>query len=153
MKKGFSGILAAVILAAGMAAGEGEWEPLQVTADLLNGRMWPTKKSSVQAVFDYGDVLEPTGNMSSDLEWLEVYGGETGTVWVKIRYVSERIMPYRVINEDYTRVKIRSKPSADSRLRGYVKKGKTIEIDRVVLGWGHCKRGWVDLSYFVEVEP
>jgi len=141
-------LLAACLAGIGLADGA-EYNGLYVTADVLNGRKWPTKKAGIEAVFDYGDLLEPTGRMSKDLEWLEVAGGESGTVWVFAQYVSERIIPFTVTNENNGKVKIRSKPGG-GKLKGYVNRGKSVEIDRVVLGWGHCSRGWIDLEYLVE---
>ena len=61
-----------------------------VQTKLLNGRAAPRKKATVEARFDYGDKLELTGEWSDDHTWVEVIGGETGTVWVSIRYISER---------------------------------------------------------------
>lgn len=123
--------------------------PLYVIASQLNGRAGPTKKAKIEALFDYGDALEPTGRVSKDWEWIEVYGGEGGTVWVCTRYVSERFWEFTVINENNGRVKIRSIPNS-GKLRGYVKHGKSIDIDQVIMGWGHCFKGWVDLEYFIE---
>ena len=126
-----------------------EHNPLYVTADVLNGRAHPTKKAPVEAIFDYGDKLIPTGRFSRDREWVEVQGGESATVWVHIRYVSERFCEFTVINENNGRIRIRSKPDG-GKIKGYIRHSKSIEIDRVVLGWGHCSKGWVDLEYFIE---
>lgn len=133
----------------GLAEDE-ETTPVYVTARILNGRMHPSKRATVEAVFWYGDELQATGAISRDHEWIEVRGGECETVWVCIKYVTERFMPFTVTNENNGRVKIRSKHSG-GKLKGYVKHGKSIEIDQVVLGWGHTKKGWVDLEYFIEV--
>ena len=146
------GLIAFAVITAlhdvGMAE-DAEYQPLYVVADVLNGRAHPTKKAPVEAVFDYGDQLIPTGKISKDRKWVEVAGGESGTVWVSIQYVSERFTEFTVINENNGKIKIRSKP-VDGKIKGYVKRGKEIEIDRVVLGWGHCSKGWVDLEYFIE---
>ena len=125
---------------------------MYVIADVLNGRAHPTKKAPVEAVYDYGDQLQPTGRISRDCEWIEVLGGEAGTVWVHVNYVSERFTDFEVTNLNNGKIKIRSKPTG-GKLKGYVKHGKTIVIDRVVLGWGHTAKGWVDLEYFVEEDP
>ena len=92
----------------------------------------------------------PTGRISQDCEWVEVYGGETGTVWVAARYVTERMDGFTVKNLNNGRIRIRAKLGGKGKLKGYVGHGKSIVIDRVVLGWGHCSRGWVDLEYFIE---
>ena len=144
-----TGIQLAWIISSAEAEDE-EYAELYVTADVLNGRAWPSKKSKIEAVFDYGDRLKPTGRWNG--EWIEVEGGESGTVWVHYKYVSERILPFEVVNENNGKVKIRSKPGKSGKIKGYVKRGKTVEIDQVVLGWGHCSRGWVDLKYFSEGE-
>ena len=130
-------------------AEEEEYAPLYVTATVLNGRMHPTKRATIEATFYYADELRTTGQISRDHEWIEVYGGESGTVWVAIRYVTERFAPFTVTNENNGKIKIRSRHSG-GKLNGYVKHGKSIEIDQVVLGWGHTKKGWVDLEFFIE---
>ena len=126
-----------------------ETKPLYVVADVLNGRAHPTKKAPVEAVFDYGDRLTTTGKLSKDREWVEVLGGESGTVWVHVNYVSERFTEFQVINANNGKIKIRSKLMG-GKVKGYVNHGKAIWIDRVVLGWGHTSKGWVDLDYFIE---
>ena len=126
-----------------------EEKPLYVVADVLNGRAHPTKKAPVEAVFDYGDRLTTTGKLSKDREWVEVLGGESGTVWVHVNYVSERFTEFQVINANNGKIKIRSKLMG-GKVKGYVNHGKAIWIDRVVLGWGHTSKGWVDLDYFIE---
>lgn len=120
-----------------------------MTAKLLNGRANPRKTSFIEAKFDQGDILQATGDWSEDHHWIEVVGGETGTVWVYADYVSERKKIFTVVNKNYKTVKIRSRP-VDGRVIGYVKKGRKIEITQVVLGWGKCKTGWVDLYYLEE---
>lgn len=128
---------------------EEDYAPLYVTADMLNAREQPTKKAPVAGMYYFGDELQPTGKISKDREWVEVYGGEAGTMWVKACYVSERYAEFIVKNENNGKVKIRSR-MGEGKVRGYVRNGQSIEIDRVVLGWGHCKKGWVDLEYFIE---
>jgi len=123
--------------------------PIYVTASMLNGRAKPSKRAKIEARFDQGDALTPTGRLSKDLEWVEVQGGESGTVWVHIKYVTERIGTFTVINENHGRVAIWSKKGGGRR-KGYTRKGETLTIDRVLMGWGHCQKGWVDLEYFIE---
>lgn len=141
-----------LILADAGLAEDVDHEPMYVTADVLNGRAHPTKKAPVEAVFDYGDQLTPTGRISRDCEWIEVEGGEAGTVWVHVNYISERFVEFTVRNENNGKVKIRSKIGG-GKVRGYVKRGKSVVIDRVVLGWGHCSKGWIDLEYLIEEGP
>ena len=122
-----------------------------VQADLLNGRAEPTKSSGIESFFDYGDIIEATGKWSDDYRWVEVYGGEPGSVWVKISYVSERKGHCLFKNEDYNKVKIRKRP-VQGKVIGYIKRGQSIDISQVVLGWGKCDKGWVDLSFLNEVK-
>lgn len=102
----------------------------------------------MEARFDYGDKLIPTGEFSKDFKWVEVYGGESGTVWVYIPYVSERTH-YKVTNLNNGKIKIRKWPEV-GKVTGYVKHGQTIEIEQKVLNYGKTKKGWVDLDYLVE---
>ena len=125
-------------------------DPLYVSASVLNGREEPTKKAQVSAFYDYGDVVFPTGEISQNGEWVEIQGGEAGTAWVYYKYVTARKKTFTVTNENNGRIKVRSRPGGKGRLRGYIGHGKTIEIDQVINGYGHCKRGWVDLDYFIE---
>ena len=118
-----------------------------VTASLLNGRAKPSKKSSIEARFDYGDSITAI-DWSNNHHWIEVNGGETGTVWVWWEYVTERTDEFTATNNNSYKVKIRQEPGG--RLVGYLKPGKTVEIDRVIFGWGHCSKGWIDLDYLTE---
>lgn len=121
--------------------------PVYVLVNQLNGRATPSRKATVEAIFDQGDKLQPTGQWSKDHCWIEVEGGETGTVWVNIRYVSESLLGYEVTNVSDTKVKVRKHP-VNGGVKGYIRKGKTIELTQIVLGWGRYSGGWVDLSYF-----
>ena len=131
-----------------MAENGPETAVLIVQTRLLNGRSAPRKTASIEARFDYGDTLIETGEWSKNHEWVEVEGGETGTVWVHINYVSERTH-YTVTNEKHKTVKVRKWPFT-GKVTHYIKKGQKIDIEQVVLGWGKTKWGWVDLDYFVE---
>lgn len=122
-----------------------------VTARLLNGRMTPSKGAMKTAFFDKGDTVELTGRWSDDHDWVEVIAGEAGTCWVARQYVNEISEPFMVYNRDYKKVKIRKKPSDKSKVTGYLRKDHEIQIDKVILGWGKCDLGWIDL-YYVEVE-
>ena len=46
-------------------------------------------------------------------------------------------------------IRIRSKPGK-GRVTGRARKDQILEITQIVLGYGKCSRGWVDLSYFIE---
>ena len=153
MKRIFSAILAAVLLFGAAYAYEDtnmEGHFVTVTAKLLNGRLNPSKDAMVTAFFDRGDSIELTGWWSDDHNWVEVYAGEAGACWVARQYVTERTDSFIVINTEYDKVKIRKKPSDKGRVSGYLRRGREIEITQVVLGWGKCKLGWVDLYYVQE---
>ena len=124
-----------------------EKSEMYVTASILNGRSKPSKKSSVEARFDFNDVVDAVG-WSNNHHWIEVIGGETGTVWVWWEYVTERTDEFKVVNDQKSKVKIRKEPYG--RLTGYLKPGKSLTIDRVIFGWGHCSRGWIELNYLTE---
>ena len=118
-----------------------------VTATLLHGRVNPSKKSRVETQFDKGDILEATGKWSDDHHWIEVVGGETGTVWVYADYVNENNSEYEyVINITGSKVKIRSRPF-DGKVKAYLNRDKQIRVYRVILGWGKTKKGWIDMRY------
>ena len=119
---------------------------LKVKAKLLNGRSAPRKNASKEAFFDFGDILDATGEWSKDHKWVEVYGGESGTVWVSIRYVTERTDRFKVKNVNYNKVKVRKWPE-NGKVMHYIYKGQSVYVNQVVLGWGKTKYGWVDLSY------
>lgn len=123
---------------------------MYVLASQLNGRDRPSKKAHIEARFDYGETVQCTGKWSDDMQWLEVKGGESGTCWCKAKYLTERFNSFKVENEHKTRIKIRNWP--EGKVRSYLGAGKTIEITQVLLGWGKCSRGWIDLGYLVEVE-
>lgn len=127
-------------------------EPVEmiVIASQLNGRAYPTKKSSKEAFFDYGDVVNATGKWSEDHKWIEIMAGEGGTVWCKAEYLTERTDSFIASNEGRKAVRIRKSP-VDGRVTGYLKAGKTTKITQVILGWGKCSKGWIDLGYLCEV--
>ena len=97
---------------------------------------------------DHGDILEATGEWSKDHKWIEVVGGETGTVWVYISYISER-RHYYAKNVDYRKVKVRKWPVV-GKVTGYIHRGQVVDITQTVLGWGKTNKGWVDLFYLEE---
>ena len=133
----------------GGALGEDEHTFMTVIASQLNGRAYPTTKSVQEAFFDYGDRIEATGKWSDDYQWVEVVGSESGTTWCKAQYLTERTESFTVINEGRKAVKIRKSP-VDGKVVGYLKAGKTLKISQVILGWGKCQSGWIDLEYLCE---
>lgn len=121
---------------------------LYVTANLLNGRRNPSKRSQVETIFDKGDALTPTGEWSKDHKWVEIYGGESGIVWCNIKYLNEIKEPEIYTNRGKQKVKIRKRPF-DGKVISYLKGGRSIEVTQIVNGWGKTRRGWIDLSYLV----
>lgn len=128
-----------------------DYNDLYVTATKLNGRYKPSKRTAIEACFDYGDALKPTGNWSKDYKWVEVYGGESGSVWCSIQYVTEITEPKTYINPDRTKIKIRKSP-VKGTVVAYLKYNRKVEITQVVQGWGKCNKGWIDLSYLEEYD-
>jgi len=127
-------------------------EKLYVTAKLLNGRAQPSKKSTVEAFFDKGDTVIPTGRWSTNYEWVEICGGETGTVWCHIKYLSEIVEEKYYINPEIkSKVKIRRHP-VNGKVVDYLKGGKKVKITRIVNGWGRCSKGWIDMDYLEEYD-
>lgn len=120
---------------------------MYVTASRLNGRAKPLKKSSIEALFDKGDSVEAIG-WSKNHHWIEVKGGEPGTVWVWWEYLTERTDEFTVINDGSTKLKIRKEPYGT--VTGYLKPGKELIIDQVIFGWGHSNKGWIELIYTME---
>lgn len=124
-------------------------ENYYVIADFLNGRAAPSKNSSVEARFECGDIVTPI--QLNENGWVEVYGGETGTVWCKAEYVSACSSP--IYYEAEKTVNLRKNPSYESKIVSKIKKGRTMKISAEVFGWGYIrKQGWVDLSYFREID-
>lgn len=119
-------------------------ETLTVTASELNGRATPSKKGHVEAIFMRGDELDA---VSIDGEWVEVIGGETGTVWCHADYLTES-EPYKATNTSGGAVNVRSEPDGDRV--GKVSAGESVTIERRVMGWGYTGSGWVMLKYFSE---
>lgn len=126
-------------------------QSLYCIADKLNGRAAPNKKAKVEAYFEYGDELEVVGYSGN---WVEVIGGETGTVYVSAQYVAESMEKERYRNVSGGRVIIRKEPSVDAKsCNDFVKAKKTVTISAVVDNWGYIKdRGWVCLDYFELVD-
>ena len=132
------------------AAKSEDWTTqLYVTANHLNGRSAPGKKHRIEAMFDEGDILQATGQWNKNHTWVEVEGGEDGTVWCDIRYVNALEEPITVTYKGKGKVKIRKSP-VNGTVIGYLKSGKEIEVTQVVLGWAKCKSGWIDIEYLVE---
>lgn len=144
--------VALISIVAGASCEEEEQEKpalLYVMSDGLRGRIRPGKKFASVCVFDMWTPLEPTGRMSEDHLWVEIETAENDLVWCHIDYVTERrevIHVYTLWDEG---VKIRQRPGY-GKVTGTARKGQVLEITQVVMGYGKCSKGWVDLEYFIE---
>ena len=132
--------------AIGRAEDPGPME-MYVEASLLNGRAEPNKKAKVEALFDQGNTVT-AWCWSENHHWIEVTGGETGTVWVWYEFLNEETEPSIWVNDYGSKVKIRKEPFGT--VIGYLKNGKEVEIEQIIFGWGRCSRGWIDLFYLTE---
>ena len=149
MKRVIAMILAAVLLI-GAAWAEEEQEPalLYVMAGSLFGRIRPGKNHAVIEEFDMGMELHPTGRMSKDHKWVEIETMENELCWCSVDYLTEREDVFHVYTLNDS-VKIRKAPGA-GKVTGYARYEQVLEITQVVMGYGRCERGWVDLEYFIE---
>ena len=128
-----------------------ELNELIVIAKTLNGRYRPSKKSPVLAEYEFGDHLTPTGKWSKDHAWVEIIHPEEGSIWVNINYISERLDIFEVYTLNNCKIKVRKYPGY-GKVTKYLNKEQHVEVDQVIMGFGHTAYGWIDLSYFIE-EP
>lgn len=127
-----------------VSPGFGETLFVVTNGDYLNGRARPDKNAPIEARFDNGDAVEA---LSIQNGWVEVIGGETGTVWCKAEYLSDSqsdSATYR--NTSGGRVFVRSEPSG--KKTGRIDAGKKVKVSRQIGNWGYIGSGWVDLSFF-----
>lgn len=125
--------------------------PMYINTRLLNGREYPSTKSSIEAWFEKGEAVEAI--KLNDQGWVLVEGGETGVVWCKAEYLSESETIRKWKNTSGGSVNLRKNPSAESKRVGRIKAGRIMRITAEVFGWGYIKdQGWVDLSYFEVVD-
>lgn len=141
MKKIVSIFLSSLIISTSASA-----ETLYVTATKLNGRAKPTKNSTVEMRLERGDAVEPLRFQNG---WVEVVGGEFGTAWLSMDYLSEIKEPKKFQNISGGRVKVRKSP--EGKHVDWIKTGKVVTVERIISGWGYTSRGWIDLQYFEEV--
>lgn len=137
----------AVFLLFALASGA-EAETLYVVTrgDPLNGRARPECGARIEARFEPGEALEPLSYRNG---WVEVVGGETGTVWCSQKYLSSVPQAVKYRNASGGRVFVRDD------IRG-AKTGLAVPANTVVTvrrqmdGWGYIGSGWVNLEYFEE---
>ena len=114
--------------------------------DDLNGRASPSKHASVEAHFENGEAVEAVSYQDG---WVEVVGGETGTVWCSQDYLSSSQSTSKYRNISGGRVFIRD--GVEGRKTGLeVHTNKLVTVKRQMNGWGFIGTGWVNLSYFEE---
>ena len=147
MKYFLAVFLAFLLLFGTVFAEESSYLNMTVTASLVNGRAKDSKRSSVESRFDLGDSVRAI-RMSKNHHWIEVIGGETGTVWIWWEYLTERTDEFRVWNSSGSTIKVRKEPFGT--VIGYLKKEAEAIIDQVIFGWGRTERGWIDLNYTTE---
>lgn len=122
-------------------------ETLYVTASELNGRARPSKSATVEAVFCRGDSVESTGAVHGD--WVEIVGGETGTVWCSAKYLSTSVRTEYYRNTSGGRVRIRTQP--EGKACGWIEDGKRVQISSYIDDWGYVQgKGWVSMNYFTK---
>ncbi|MEG1776939.1 MAG: SH3 domain-containing protein [Clostridia bacterium] len=128
---------------------ECETRTVYVMASELNGRAEASLKATVEARFYRGDELEA---LRYQLGWVEVVGGETGTVWCKAEHLSEYAVEAEYANKSGGRVFIHAELGDDSKDgKRAVECGKRVTVTRVLYGYGYMGKGWIDLS-FMELE-
>ena len=119
--------------------------------DSLNCRYAPKKKSVIATSLANGQTITGTGKWSKDCKWVEIDHFEYGKLWCSYQYLTERTEPFYIETLWDTPIKIRKAP-VNGTVVAYLRKGREIEITQVVLGWGKCKQGWIDLEYCIEIE-
>ena len=121
-----------------------DFTTLVVTVDELNGRAEPTTKSNIEMRLYKDDEVT---FVSYDDGWVEIIGGETGTVFCKAEYLSEKdanLGTYK--NTSGGRVHVRD--SIEGKRISSIAANKNVEVSSIILNWGYIGNGWVDLEYF-----
>lgn len=124
---------------------------MTITGDLVNGRLEPSKQATRACLpLEYGDDVKAIF-WSKNHKWIEVLGGDGGSMYVYYEYITERTDIYKVKNAMAGKVRARKRP-VDGGVSGYIKRGQTIKIYQTIFGWGRTDKGWVDLSCFYEID-
>lgn len=115
--------------------------------DDLNGRSEPSIHAPVEMRIPNGEAVQ---SVSSQNGWVEIVGGETGTVWCREEYLSSAPEASKFRNVSGGRVFVRDTVKGHKTgLEVPANKTVTVRIQRD--GWGKVSSGWVDLSFFEEV--
>lgn len=110
----------------------------------LNGRSRPHPHASVEMHIPNGDSVQAVSRVEG---WVEVVGGETGTVWCAQQYLSSSKEAAKYRNTSGGRVFVRDDvQGAKNGLA--VSNNKVVTVQRQLSGWGFIGTGWVDLQYF-----
>lgn len=112
--------------------------------DDLNGRSAPDKSARIEARFANGEALEAVSYRDG---WVEVIGGETGTVWCSEKYLSSSQEAVKYRNTSGGRVFIRDEIEG-CKTGLEVRSDRVVTVQRQMNGWGYIGTGWVDLSFF-----
>lgn len=148
MKKAVALCAVLIFLLGSTALSEDEYQPLYVMCNNLRGRMRAGKKYEAVTSFDMGMKVMPTGRISEDRQWVEIRTAEFDVVWCNINYLTETTEVLHIYTLWDEGVRIRSKPGG-GKVTGTARKNQTLEITQVVMGYGKCSRGWVDMEYFI----
>lgn len=151
MKRLLIFLMLALVVFSNAYSEEDQLIPMIVTGSNLNCRMAANKHSYIVTELEKGQEIQSTGRWSKNHRWVEICHPEYGNLWCSYEFVTERIEPFTVETLWDEPIKIRKQP-VDGRISGYLRKGRTVEITQVVLGWGKCAKGWIDLSYCIETE-
>ena len=140
--------LLAIIILMGSCLADEEYPILYSMSKNLQGRIRPGKKYEALVSFDLWTRLHPTGRTSDDRMWVEVRSDEGDLVWCNANYLTETINVLHVYTLWDEGVKIRSKPG-NGKVTGVARKEQVLEITNVVMGYGKCEKGWVEMDYFI----
>lgn len=139
-------IFAIVFLASALLASTATAETLYVctNGDDLNGRAAPSKNADIEMRIPNGEKVEAVSYSGG---WVEVLGGETGTVWCKAEYLSSVQESTEYRNSSGGRVFVRN--GIEGAKTGLVVRANGIvTVTRQINGWGYIGKGWVNLKYF-----
>lgn len=137
-----------ILMLAVPAFADEEYPVLYSMSKSLQGRIRPGKQYEALVSFDLWTQLYPTGRTSDDRMWIEVRSVEGDLVWCNANYLTETMNVLHVYTLWDEGVKIRSKPG-NGKATGIARKEQILEITQVVMGYGKCSKGWVEMDYFI----
>lgn len=137
-----------VLMSVSFAMCDEEYPVLYAMSKSLQGRIRPGKKYEALVSFDMWTQLYPTGRVSEDRMWIEVRSTEGDLVWCNVNYLTETMNVLHVYTLWEDGVKIRSRPGG-GKVTGTAKREQVLEITQVVMGYGKCSKGWIDMEYFI----